>query len=196
MDKLNIGTEADIYPMPVALIGSSLRGRANFATAAWLSRICVDPPIMMIAIGKKHFTNAAIRDTRTFSINIPGGDLVTQTDYCGLVSGNDIDKSLLFEVFSGSLEGAPMIAQCPLAMECRVLNIISAYPSDDLFVGQVVATYTEQRFLTRGKPDLRKVNPLLLTGADNHYWMLGEQVAKAFKVGKALKQSKQGAADG
>jgi flavin reductase (DIM6/NTAB) family NADH-FMN oxidoreductase RutF len=108
---------------------------------------------------------------------------MAQTDYCGLVSGWETDKSGVFKVFYGELETAPMIRQCPLCMECRLFNAVSL-PSHHLFLGKVVATYADENCLTDGRPDLRKMDPFVLTMPDNTYWSVGEQAGKAWSIGK------------
>jgi len=188
MDKINLGNIIYVYPMPVALVGANVAGRANFMTAAWLNRVNNNPPLLAVAVNRAHYTNGGIRENQTFSINFPSADLVEQVDFCGLVSGRKTDKSGVFTVFYGELETAPMIDDCPLCLECRLQQIVEL-PSNDLFIGEIVAGYTEADYLTDEKLDVRKMNPLLLTMPDNQYWTVGEPVAKAWSVGKALKEA-------
>jgi flavin reductase (DIM6/NTAB) family NADH-FMN oxidoreductase RutF len=110
-------------------------------------------------------------------------ELMTQTDYCGLVAGREVDTSGFFEVFYGKLETAPMIRQCALCMECRLYNAISL-PSHHLFLGEVVATYADEDCLTEGRPDIQKMKPFVLTMPDNNYWALGQQAGKAWSIGR------------
>jgi len=56
-----------------------------------------------------------------------------------------------------------------------------------LFIGEIVGAYTEERFLTDGKPDIRKMKPLVLTMPDNQYWTVGEYAGQAWGEGKKLK---------
>jgi len=55
--------------------------------------------MLALAINKKHYAPEGIRETRTFSVNIPSVDLLTETDYCGIVSGRNVDKSKVFSLF-------------------------------------------------------------------------------------------------
>lgn len=103
------------------------------------------------------------------------------------MSGRDADKSGLFEVFYGELETAPMIRECPLCLECKLIDVVEL-PSNSLFLGEIVAAYTEEKYLTGGKPDIQKMNPVLLTMPDGDYRAVGERVAKAWSVGKKLKE--------
>ena len=118
-------------------------------------------------------------------MNIPSADRVVETDYCGIFSGRKVDKSRLFEVFYGALGTAPMIAECPLCLECK-LGDIHELPSNDLFIGEIIGAYTEESYLTGDQLDVRKMTPMVLTMPDNNYWAIGEHLAKAYSVGKPL----------
>ncbi len=111
--------------------------------------------------------------------------MVEKTDYCGLVSGEETDKSKQFDVFYGGLKTAPMIKECPLSIECRLVKALEL-PTNDIFIGEIVASYADERCLTDGKPDFKKVGPLLLTMPDNGYWTIGDRVGKAWNDGKKL----------
>jgi flavin reductase (DIM6/NTAB) family NADH-FMN oxidoreductase RutF len=186
MEKIKIdSSDAFVYPMPMTIIGAVVDSRPNFMAAAWVSRVNFKPAMMMIALGAHH-TNLGIDANGAFSINVPDVSLLEKTDYCGIVSGKKVDKSKLFDIFYGSLPGAPLIKECPLAMACR-LNQTVKLPFDTLYIGDVVEVYTEERFLTDGKPDVQKINPFTLTMPDNHYWRVGEMAGRAWSAGKKLK---------
>jgi flavin reductase (DIM6/NTAB) family NADH-FMN oxidoreductase RutF len=186
MDKINIGPNVFVVPMPVTLVGTTIEGRANFMAVGWVARVNGNPPIVAVGLNKRHHTPAGIQEHQTFSVNFPGVDLIEKTDYCGLVSGRKADKSGVFEIFYGELETAPMVAECPLCLECRLFDTVSL-PTHYLFLGQIVAAYSEERYLTDGKPDVRKMQPFVLTMPDNNYWAVGEHLAKAWSVGQQFK---------
>lgn len=185
MEKVTIGKNVVPYPMPVTLVGANVRERANFLAVAWLSRVNNKPPLVGLALNKAHYTLEGIRENKTFSVNLPGADLVEKTDYCGIVSGREADKSSLFSIFYGELKTAPMIRECPLCVECKLFDIIEL-PANALVLGEIADAYAEEKYLTGGKLDIRKMNPILLTMPDSTYWGLGEAVAKAWNVGKKL----------
>ena len=66
-----------------------------------------------------------------------------------------------------------MISECPLSLECRLVNTVDN-PTNNFYIGEIVASYTEEKYLTDGHPDIKKINPLLLTMPDNRYWGIGE----------------------
>jgi flavin reductase (DIM6/NTAB) family NADH-FMN oxidoreductase RutF len=113
-------------------------------------------------MGKSHHTNIGIRENGVFSINIPSEGMAKITDYSGLVSGRRVDKSGLFGVFYGKLQMAPMIKECPFNMECKVIQTIEL-PMNEVFMREIVASYTEERYLTNGHPNVKKLNPMVFT---------------------------------
>jgi flavin reductase (DIM6/NTAB) family NADH-FMN oxidoreductase RutF len=142
--------------------------------------------MMGVALGKGHHTNKGIREHKEFSVNVPGTDIIEAVDYVGLVSGEKVDKSKVFESFYGQLKHAPMIRSCPLTMECKVINTVDL-PADEFFIGEIVGVYTEDRYLTDGKLDIHKIKPFTLTMPDNGYWSMGELLGKAWSIGKGFK---------
>jgi flavin reductase (DIM6/NTAB) family NADH-FMN oxidoreductase RutF len=147
-----------------------------------VSRVNADPPLVGIGVNRTHHTAAGIRAAGTFSLNVPTADLVEAVDYCGLVSGSKVDKSGVFECFFGELKTAPLIRDCPLCLECRLVRTVEL-PTNDWFIGEIVSAWAEEDCLTGGKPDIRKINPLLLTMPDNRYWTVGAEAGKAWGTG-------------
>ncbi len=183
-DKVRISSNACLYPMPVVLVGSIVEGRANYMTVAWVTRVNYDPPLLGVTIAKRHHTSLGIRKHREFGVSIPGRDMIVPTDYAGLVSGKNVDKSKLFESFTGSLAHAPMARECPLTMACRVVQVVDL-PSNDFFIGEIMEAYCEERCLTDGIPDIEKMQPITLTMPDNRYWEVGDCVGDAWSLGKS-----------
>ncbi|MDD1774055.1 MAG: flavin reductase family protein [Methanobacterium sp.] len=185
MGKIKLGSNVFI-PMPVTLLGIKIDGKANFMALGWVSRLNASPPLIGAAINKYHYSSEGIRENETFSINIPSENLIKETDYCGLVSGRETDKSTLFNVFYGETGSAPLIEECPLSLECKLVDIYEM-PSNELIIGEIVETYLDKDYIKDDAPDVKKMNPLFLTMPDNNYWNLGENVGKAWDVGKELK---------
>lgn len=189
MDKVKMGPMPMIYPMPALLIGANVNGKANFLTAAWAGIACGDPPMVSVALRHPRYTLVGIRDTQTFSVNVPSADMSREVDFCGIVSGDKVDKvhSCKFDIFYGVVETAPMVQQCPVNMECRVEHMLDL-GSHVLVIGRIEETYVSGRCFTGEKPDVDKINPLIYTGLPvNLYHSYGAPAGKAFKVGLELK---------
>ena len=185
MNKIKIDSNsAFLYPMPMVLVGSVVEGRANFMAVAWVSRVNFKPPLFAIALGPHH-TNKGIDENRGFSINIPNVSLIEKTDYCGLASGSKTNKSELFTVFYGESGKVPMITECPVCISCSLYDDIKL-PSNTLYIGEPREVFTEEKYMTDNKLDIKKIDPFTLTMPDNHYWSIGENLGKAWNIGKNL----------
>jgi flavin reductase (DIM6/NTAB) family NADH-FMN oxidoreductase RutF len=192
MNKKALGDKSLIYPMPVTIVGADVEGKPNFMTIAFIGIVNINPGMVALGSNRKHFTNRGIVDNQTFSINIPSQDQLEITDYIGIYSGTKIDKSRLFDVFYGKLGNAPMIASCPLNLECRVTDVLERGGIDQIIVGEIVESYCEEKYLTAGNPDVEKMNPAVFTMYDNRYFALGKYLGKAWSMGKDFKpKSKQ-----
>ena len=181
IDRQNIG-----FPMPVALLGTRHEGRPNFMAVAWLTRVNFEPPQIAVAVGRSHASAAAVVSNGCFGLSFPSRQQLVATDYVGLVSGRTTDKSAVFPVFLGGQQAAPMAANCPVTMECRLAESLEL-PTSTLFVGEVVKVYAEEKYLSDGTVDLRKTDPSLLSMPDNHYWSLGAApIGEAWSAGRGF----------
>jgi len=189
MSKILMGPQTLIYPMPAFLIGANVDGKPNFMTAAWCGIANSEPPMISTAIRHSRHTLRGARQNLVFSVNVPSIDLVKETDYCGIVSGAKIDKIEVcqFDVFYGKLENAPLIEQCPINLECKVVHILDL-GSHSLIIGRVEETHVSENCLTDGKRDVNKIKPFIfVTEPESQYRAFGEVIAKAFSVGQELK---------
>jgi flavin reductase (DIM6/NTAB) family NADH-FMN oxidoreductase RutF len=177
-------------PWAQTILGTHLKGNVNFMALDWLTRVNFKPAMIGICVNKSNATHGALIDTGEFSVNLPSIEMIEITDYAGLVSGNRVDKSDLFEVFYGDLKAAPMISDCPLSIECKVSQTVDL-PTNSFFISDIINIYTEDKYLTDGLPDMKKIKPFLLTMPDNTFWSIGERVGKAWNAGKQLRKSKQ-----
>ena len=190
MSKIKLNKRNMLYPSLAVLVGTIVEGKPNYITIALTGRLCYDA--ISISVGHKQYSNAGIKENGTFSINQPSTNMVKELDYCGLYSGRKVDKAALFENFYGVLKTAPMIQACPVNIECKVVQTIER-PVHTVFIGEVAEVYFDEECLTDGVPDVSKIDPILFsreqgrTEISGGYWRVGEYLAPAWKVGKALK---------
>ncbi|MGE5807691.1 MAG: flavin reductase family protein [Nitrospirota bacterium] len=187
MAKIIVDKNLFCLPWTQTLLGSHVNGKVNFMALDWLTRVNYQPAMIGICVNKGHATNGGIHASGEFSVNVPSADMVTITDYCGITSAKSSDKSSLFEVFYGELKAAPLIANCPLNIECKLIQAVDL-PTNTFFIGEIRNIYSEERFMTDAKPDPKKMRPFLLTMPDNRFWALGEQVGNAWKDGLKFKE--------
>jgi flavin reductase (DIM6/NTAB) family NADH-FMN oxidoreductase RutF len=179
--KKNIGAVNALYPMPTVIVGTEIEGKANYSAIAHVG--IIDHNTISISMNKAHYSNQGIKQHRTLSISIPTEKMIVETDYMGLVSGANSDKSMIYESFAGELKGAPMIKEAPLTMECKVIEIIDR-PHHDVFLVEPQNTYCNENILTDDKIDISKIKPILFDMPLRKYWKLGETFADCWSIGK------------
>lgn len=191
MDKTSLGAVSPFYVRPLFLVGANVDGKANFLTIGGGGGVNSEPPMICVPIRHNRYTLKGIRQNNTFSVNVPSVDLVKEADYCGLVSGAEVDKVKVcnFRVFYGKLGTAPLIEQCPINIECRVEHILNL-GSHALVIGRIEESYGTTDCLVDGKLDLDKCRPITFTTQQARYMTHGAVIADAYKVGFELKARK------
>ncbi len=174
--KITRGPSTLLYPAPVLLVSAALPGKPpNALTIAWAGVLCSDPPTVGVSIRPNRHTHHIIRESGEFVVNVPSAGILRQVDRCGVVSGRDVDKFELTGLtpVPGTTVRAPLIAECPVNLECRVIQVVSL-GSHDLFIGQVVATHLSEEVLdAHGRIDAAKADPLAYVGPN--YFTLDSQ---------------------
>ena len=188
MGKIKITPGTYLPAMPVVIIGAKVQEKPNFMTIAWCSIVENKPPMISVSVHQSHYTNQGIKDNQTFSVNIPSKELIEATDYVGIRSGKNVDKSDVFEIFYGELETAPLIKNAAINLECKVYKTIDTLKGHDIFIGEIKNVFCEERYLEDGIPELEKIEPLIYSTSDKSYWSVGERLAKAWNVGKDYKK--------
>jgi flavin reductase (DIM6/NTAB) family NADH-FMN oxidoreductase RutF len=188
MAKVTIRPDRYMYPRPTLLLGANVDGKANFLAVGGGGVANAEPPMIGVPIRHQRYSLKGIQQNLTFSLNTPSVDLVRETDYCGITSGAKVDKVKVcqFKVFYGSLKTAPMIEQCPLNLECKVVQVLNL-GSHSFVIGQVEGTYVTESCLTDGKPNANQIKPIIFNLESAEYIAFGEVIAKAFSIGLELK---------
>lgn len=191
--KKNLGPVTALYPSLTTIVGVVVDGKPNFSAIAHVGIMNHGTPqYITVGINKRHHSGPGIHQHREFSVCLPSEDMLELTDYVGLVSGRNTDKSKVFELFTGDLAHAPMVKGCPVCMECR-LDRVMDFETHEVFVGEIVATHADEEVLTaEGKVDIGKVRPLLFDMASTKYWALGKSLGDCWSAGKALKRKLAG----
>lgn len=193
MEKIKTGAYQPLPVVPIVLVGTNVNGKPNYMAAAFVNGVNVRPPVVYVSLNKKHHTPKGILENNTFSLNIPSVGYVIETDYCGLVSGQNVDKSTLFTTFYGELGTAPMIAEFPITCECRYTGQKVEFDPDILYFGEVIQVYINQECLGENrKIDILKANPVYYSSLENRYRSLsGEELGQGWNVGKQYKDRGQ-----
>ncbi|MBN2522725.1 MAG: flavin reductase family protein [Bacteroidales bacterium] len=190
MKKIKLGAYPYIYPMPTVIVGTLIHGKPNFITISYVGVVQHKPPMVSVTLVKGHYSNTGIKESKTFSINIPNTKLLKETDFTGMHSGDKIDKASLFSVFYGNLKTAPMIAETPLNLECKLVEVINLKNDSEIFIGEIVETYSSKKFIREGYPYMKKLDPILFSINSNSYYNIGRRIGWAWKTGLKINPAK------
>lgn len=187
--KIPFGKVPYVYPIPIALLGANVEGKPNYATVGDFGLMGINPALVCVSSHRDHYTNRGILANSAFSLNFPTTAMLAVTDYCGIVSGREVDKGALFESFYGELGTAPIIRACPVSLECRVLQEFSIQHRQ-MFIAEVHCTYVEESFLVEkdGKrqiADLTRLDPILYA-LDNRYYSIGQPIGVGYNEARKL----------
>ena len=135
-------------PLPVVMVTCGDMENCNIITIGWTGIINSDPPITYVSVRKERYSHDMIAESGEFVINLATSDIAKATDYCGVKSGRDVDKfaetGLTRE--AADVVAAPMIAESPVNLECKVLEMKS-YPTHDMFIAEIVAAHIDDKYV-------------------------------------------------
>ena len=179
--KKDLGSVLGLYPTPLVVVGAMVEGKPNWVLVGHVGIIGHDR--ILVSLAKPHYTNQGIRENRVLSVNVVDEQMLSKADYVGCVSGSKTDKSQVFSYTTGS-EGAPLIEESKLSMECVVDDIYETETFDN-FILKIAHTYAEETILNeRGKLDYGKFKPILFEMPGYTYLTTGETAAKCMTLGK------------
>jgi len=183
MSRVDFGAKPLLFPMPVLIIGTyDENGVPNAMNAAWGA--ISDFQEISISLSE-HKTTANFAKTGAFTVSMATEDTVVACDYVGIVSANDVPDKFAkagFHAIKSKNVDAPLIAELPLALECKVKSF-----EDGILVGEIVNVCADESVLTEGAIDPKKLKPIAYDPANHTYLSLGAVVGKAFSDGEALK---------
>ena len=202
--------ETDGTPAPL----QEVAGRKNFGAAHALvttPQPCImiatwdenkNPDVMMAAWGgqyegnqvcfqlSSHKTTENIRLNKAFTLSFADARTVAESDYFGIASGRDVKDKIAhvgFHCTKSQNVNAPIIDEYPLAMECKVVELIERENDGAFVVGEIVNAVADPSILTDGKIDIKKLNPLVWDGSSLNYFTIADSVGKAWNSGMKLK---------
>jgi len=183
MSRINFGSKPLMYPQPVLIIATyDENGVPNAMNAAW--GITTDFNEISISLSE-HKTTDNFAKTGAFTVSMATEKEVTACDYVGIESGRNVPDKFAkagFHATKSEYVNAPLIAELPLALECKVKSF-----NDGILVGEIVNVSADESVVTDGKVDLKKLRPIAFDPFNNVYKGIGEKVGNAFSNGNKLK---------
>ena len=180
-----------IYPVPAVLVSCGTQQAGfNIITIAWTGTLCTNPPQCYISIRPERFSYGLIKKTGEFVINLTTRQIAFATDWCGVKSGREVDKfkEMKLTPVKAQIVTAPLIAESPLNIECRVRDVIPL-GSHDMFISEVVAINAEESLINprTGAFQLSHADPICYV--HGRYFALGRMLGT---FGYSVRKKKKG----
>ena len=182
--RKNLGVKAFLYPQPTLVIATyNEDGTANAMVAAWGS--VSDTNQVAIYVAKSHKTMPNLLARKAFTVSMATDTVIQAIDYLGVTSGNKVAdkfaKSGLTAIKSENVD-APLIAELPLALECK---LVSYDEESELLLGEIVNVTADESALDEdGKLSVEKLAPVCYDSAGHGYYVMERRVGNAFSDGK------------
>ncbi|MFM9917773.1 MAG: flavin reductase family protein [Rhizobacter sp.] len=166
---------------PTVLVSSAHAGEANVMAAAWNMPLDFTPPKVAVVIDRNTHTRGLIEASGQFTLSVPCHAQAALTTAVGSCSGRDVDKAATLTglVYAAASQvSAPLVEGCVAWLECLVLREPHTEATYDLFLGEVVAAWADDRVFAGGRWDFTGHDELrtLHHVAGGHYFLPGEQV--------------------
>lgn len=167
-----------IYPLPAVLVScGETEQEYNLFTVAWTGTVCTNPPMCYISVRPERHSYEIIKRTGEFVINLTTVRLARATDWCGVRSGRDYDKfaEMGLKVEAAEVVKAPVVAEAPVSIECRVKQIIPL-GSHDMFLADVVNVLVDEEYINpeTGKLELERAD--MIAYSHGEYFRLGQAI--------------------
>ena len=182
-----------IYPLPAVLVScGATPDEYNVLTVAWTGTVCSDPAMCYISVRPERHSYDIIKRNGEFVINLTTEELARATDWCGVRSGRDYDKfaEMGLTPVPATVVKAPIIAEAPVSIECRVRNIVPL-GSHDMFIADVVNVVVDERYINAetGKFEMERAG--LIAYLHGEYFTLGKAIGHfGWSVRKKPKKSR------
>lgn len=178
-------------PVPPAIVTVGNYDKANMLTIAWTGILASTPPKTYISVRPARHSYLMLKENGEFVINLPPVSLAKEVDYVGIYTGAKVDKFEKCHLTKQRSEkvAPPTIAECPIALECRVTDVLPM-GSHDVFVADIVSVSCKEEILDeKGRMHFDRAD--LLAYAHGEYYSLGEVVGRfGFSTDKPKKQDK------
>ena len=190
MARQNFKPGALEAPLPAVMVSTGDMENSNILTVAWTGILSTDPPRAYISVRPSRHSHKIITETGEFVINLTTEKLARVTDYVGIYTGAKVDKFAKCNLTKKeSLKvSAPTVAESPIALECKVFDIIHS-GTHDVFLADIVNVSCREDLMDdKGKIHFERAD--LLAYSHGEYYSLGEVVGRfGFSTDKSEKKA-------
>lgn len=168
-----------LNPVPAVMVSvTDKEGKSNIITVAWAGTVCTNPPMVSISVRPSRYSYQILEETGEFVINLTNESLVKACDYCGVVSGRDVDKFAKTGLTPIPMEHvhAMGIEESPVNMECKITEK-RELGSHTMFIAEVVGVTVDDQYMDEtGKFHINESG--LVMYSHGEYFALGKKLGK------------------
>ena len=168
-----------LNPVPAVMVSvTDKEGKSNIITVAWAGTVCTNPPMVSISVRPSRYSYQILEETGEFVINLTNESLVKACDYCGVVSGRDVDKFAKTGLTPIPMEHvhAMGIHESPVNMECKIAEK-RELGSHTMFIAEVVGVTVDDQYMDEtGKFHINESG--LVMYSHGEYFALGKKLGK------------------
>ncbi len=178
-----------LAPVPAVLVTVGDEQNANIITIGWTGIVNSEPPKTYVSIRPERYSHGILLEKKEFCINLVPASMAEACDYCGMVTGRKVDKwkkcGLTKE--KAATIATPRIAESPLALECKVTDVLHL-GSHDMFLADITKVALDESLLDEeGRLDMARAN--LCCYAHGTYYAVGEMLGR---FGYSMAEKKKG----
>lgn len=135
-DSRDLDQVLHLFPQPVAVVGAARDGELGGLTAAWVTRVSVDPAMVMVSIGHERHTWHLLENADRFTISLLSEGQIPEGRLFGRHSRRDRDKwAEVDHVMMG--DAVPALARCCARLLCNIESRLTT-GDHDCIVGRVL----------------------------------------------------------
>ncbi len=164
------------YPIPAAMVTCGDMEKSNILTIAWTGILNSDPAMVYISVRPTRYSYNIIKESKEFVINLTTEDLAYKTDWCGVKTGEKVDKfkEMKLTKQKANVVRCPLIKESPVSIECKVKDIVDL-GSHHMFVAEVLCIDADEKYIDeKGAFDISKCK--LIAYANGGYYALGKKI--------------------
>ena len=191
MGRVNLAAGTLLSPLPAVMVSVGDMENSNIITIAWTGILSSRPARTYISVRPSRHSHAIIRERGEFVINMTTAALARATDYAGVYTGAKVDKfkKLGLTKVESKCVSAPTIAESPMALECRVVDVIEM-GTHDVFVADILSVSCDESIMGEdGRIALERAG--LMAYMHGEYYSLGRRLGK-FGFSAAKKKKRDG----
>lgn len=166
-----------IVPRPIAFVSTvGENGVFNLAPFSFFAPLCTKPALLGFNVsatrdGKKKDTIRNIEFSREFVLSIVSEAIAEPMNQAAAEYPSDVSefKEVGLTPVKADLVKAPLVAESPISMECRVLNILEfgeAPRITNFIIGEILMAHIEDELWLDGKVDPYKLRAVGRLGGD------------------------------